>query len=286
LTRPLVGAVIGVGHMGGLHAAKLDAREDVRVRRVDPSKGFEDSLEGIDFAIVAVPTRSHAEVASPLLDRGVPVLVEKPLAATAEEAEALALHPHCYCGHIERFNPAVRAMSARMEAPAQFVQTERIAPPISRGTDVDVLRDLMVHDLDLVGWLFDGAIVDVRANGVAVRTGAFDIAHARVETENGGVATLTASRVARRSVRTLRVFTERAYWNLDLREGSVERVLWADGQLEGERVAVPQRDALDAEHDALIAAVQGHTPFPVTGQHALRALRMAEAIQADIERRR
>ena len=285
MTRALVGAVIGVGHMGGLHATKLDARAGVRVRRIDPVRGYEDSLRGIDFAIVAVPTRSHAEVAAPLLERGIPVLVEKPLAATASEAQALAAHPHCFCGHIERFNPAVRAMSVRMEAPVQFIQSERIAPPLSRGTDVDVLRDLMVHDLDLVGWLLDGAIVDVKANGLAVRNDGFDIAHARIETGTGGVATLTASRVARRSVRTMRAVTERAYWNLNLREGRVERVRWADGQLEGEQIDVPEGDALDAEHDALLAAVRGESDFPVTGQHALRALRMAEAVQDDIERR-
>jgi predicted dehydrogenase len=284
----LSGVVLGLGHMGAHHLRRLAARPDVRVRAVDPPKGLVSPVGRPDFAVVAVPTTAHLEVALPLLEAGIPCLVEKPLAATVEQASHLVGFPHCLPGHIERFNPVFKVIG---EVPVRYLEAERMAPPTGRDRDVDVVRDLMIHDLDLVLWLLGGAITDLRTVGLSLpgwpggEPGAVDIANARLETAAGGVATLTASRVSRRSVRRLRLFTDEDYWSLDLGERRAERVRWSSGELEGAPIPVPTFDPLDAEHEALLAHVRGEQPFPLTAEDGLLALELAERVAAGASRR-
>ncbi|MFH1464957.1 MAG: Gfo/Idh/MocA family oxidoreductase [Pseudomonadota bacterium] len=277
----LSGVVIGLGHMGAHHLRRLAAREDVRVRAVDPPKGLTSPIGRPDFAVVAVPTSAHLEVALPLLEAGIPCLVEKPLAATVEQASRLVGFPHCLPGHVERFNPVFSVIG---EVPVRYLQAERMAPPTGRDRDVDVVRDLMIHDLDLVLWLLGGQVTDLRTVGLTLpgwpggEPGAIDIANVRLETAAGGVATLTASRVSRRSTRRMRLFTDDDYWSLDLGERRAERVRWSSGELDASPVAVPSQDPLDAEHDALLAYVRGVRAFPITAEDGLLALDLAERV--------
>lgn len=268
-------ALFGHGHMGRLHARHLASRADMVV--VDPPQGLEPRLGKLDAAVIAVPTPLHAEIALPLLRAGVPCLVEKPLAATRQEGEALAAFPHLMVGHVERFNPAFRAVQG---LDARFVQAERVSRWAGRGTDVDVVLDLMIHDLDLFLALVREPVREVRASGAAVATGGLDLAHARVETVSGRVGTFVASRLSRQPARRLRVFGPAEYWSLELREKRAARVRWAEGELVEEAVAVPERDALADELDAFLDGVRGAAPFPVTGADALRALDLALDIRA------
>jgi len=287
-SAPLRVAIFGNGHMGRLHAQKVlglasaaasgstRAGQQIELLLVDPAQGLEPELACIDAAIIASPTSTHAEVALPLLARRVPCLIEKPLAATLEEARALAAHPHVMVGHVERFNPAYGVLAG---VDARFVQAERVGRFTGRGTDIDVVLDLMIHDLDLFLHLSGEEVAEVRANGVAVATGRIDLAQARVETASGRVGTFTASRLARQPARRLRVFGAGEYWSIDLRERRAARVGWAEGDLREERVVVPERDALTAEIAAFLAAVRGEAPYVVTGKDGLRALELAGRIQ-------
>ncbi|MDP2313720.1 MAG: Gfo/Idh/MocA family oxidoreductase [Pseudomonadota bacterium] len=271
--RPMRVALYGHGHMGRLHARHL-AGHDVVV--VDPALGLHGAVGDLDAAIIATPTSTHAAVALPLLERGVPCLVEKPLAATLEDARALGAFPHLMVGHIERFNPAYGVLAG---VDARFVLAERVGRFTPRGTDVDVILDLMIHDLDLFLHLTGEDIAEVRANGVAVATGGYDLAQARVETPSGRVGTFTASRLARQPARKLRVFAEGEYWSVDLRERQAARVRFLDGELREERVDVPEQDALGAEIAAFLAAARGDARYPVTGTDGVRALELAWRIR-------
>ncbi len=252
-------ALIGHGHMGRHHARHLASRAELTV--IDPAQGLAGALEGVDAAVIATPTLTHLSVAEPLLRRGVPCLVEKPLAHTLDAARALASYEGTFVGHIERFNPALRPMLARADgsqADASFVQAERVSRPHARGRDVDVVLDLMIHDLDLFLALVREPVAEVRANGVAVTGGGLDVAHARVETASGRVGVFTASRLARADVRRLRVFADGAYWSADLRERTCARVAWDGSALEERLVDVPAYDALGAQLDAFLDAVRAH----------------------------
>ena len=214
----LHGVLFGHGRMGQLHASKLASRTDVSLSIVDPSAGWSGTAPSSpDFAIVATPTRSHAEVALPLLEKGVPCLIEKPLTARASQGEHLAQFPHLSVGHIERYNPALIPLA---QCRPRFLQAQRLSSFSGRGTDVDVIADLMIHDIDLALMFIPGEVIDVRAVGVGVVTGAADIVDARLEIRqaNGevAVASLTASRVSRRATRTLRLVEPGVYWTADL----------------------------------------------------------------------
>lgn len=264
--------------MGSLHAARLAERHDVRLTVVDPALGhpYLSADTPLDFAIIATPADTHAAVALPLLARGVPCLVEKPLAPDLSEARALAAWPTLSVGHIERFNPALAVLG---EARPRFIAAERLAPFSGRGVDVDVIADLMVHDLDLARRFLPGPLRDVRAIGVGVLTGQTDIVNARLEL-GSGVATLSASRVSREASRHLRLVEDGLYWSIDLRARTVQRVRWGEGVLSAEAVAVPPGDALSRQHDAFLAAVRGQAPYLVPGAEALEVLELAERVRA------
>ena len=285
-TASLHGVLYGHGRMGQLHAAKLAERSDIRLTIVDPAAGWAGPAPtGPDFAIIATPTDVHAQVALPLLQQGVPCLIEKPLSSRADTGAMLARFSHLSVGHIERFNPAL--IPLRGSQP-RFIHAERIAPFTGRGTDVDVIADLMIHDIDLVLQFMPGVVQDVRAVGVGVVTGSADIVDARLEILQAdgriGVATLTASRVSRRASRTMRLVEEGVYWTADLATHRVQRVPWGEGGLGATEVPVPDQDALSCQHQAFLSAVRGHSPYPCSGMEALAALEIADRIRTAVEK--
>lgn len=269
--------------MGARHAWKLQSRDDVQLTLVDPAKGHPAPADlhqpgRFDFAVIATPADTHRAVAEPLLAAGVPCLVEKPLAHGLADAEALAAYAALSVGHIERYNPALDPVA---EARPRFLQFERIAPYTGRSTDLDVLSDLMVHDLDLAMRFLGAEVHEVRAVGIGVLGAPIDIANARIAL-GAGVAVLTASRVSREPARRLRLVEEGVYWSVDLLKRTVTRVRWGAGDLDGEAVAVPEADALSREHDAFLRAVRGEAPYPCPGTDGLAALALAEQVRAQV----
>jgi predicted dehydrogenase len=308
MTRPLPVGVIGVGMLGWHHARHLMSMPEAdlvgvydirpaRAEQVAQALGTracstrEELLDRAAAVTIAVPTPVHAEVGLAALEAGRPVLMEKPLAATLEQADALVDTASrrsllLQVGHIERFNRAIRAAEPYLGRPS-FIEGERLAPYQPRGTDVPVVLDLMVHDLDLILHLAGGAAaVDVRANGAAVLSGLLDVAHARVEFANGLVASVTASRISRERIRRLRVYQEEGYLSLDLATGRGEflrlRNRWAPGddrELEdvAERISLeaPSADALRLELASFIRSIRGEHDAVVTGREGRAAVALA-----------
>lgn len=268
----------------GQNYARLfaDPDGDIVLDPCDPPRGLSPEHAGAwDGAIIAAPTRLHAALALPLLQAGLPVLVEKPLAATPDEARALANFPRCFVGHIERFNPAARAIP---DDP-RFVAAERMAEWVDRGIDVDVVLDLMIHDLDLFLHLRpDDAVVSVRASGMRLATPQIDIAEARVELASGAVGTFTASRVSRRQSRMWRVFAaSRAYVSVDLHARSAVRVDWQGGPSETPML-IAHTNALEQQVRAFAEAIRGAGSTPLaTATEGLRALNLAWQVRSAIE---
>jgi predicted dehydrogenase len=299
-------AVVGVGYFGSRHVDKLARLPGVKLEYVvDTDRARAESLAAkvgaratteladvlgkVDFATVAVPTQAHAQVAEALLEGGAHLLIEKPLTATLEEADrvvaaAVAKRRVLRVGHLERFNPALVAVRDRITAP-RFMECHRLAPFKPRGTDVDVVLDLMIHDLDIILSLVDSPVAEVRANGVPVLTGGIDIANARIEFANGCVANVTASRVSAKSMRKLRVFQPDCYVSIDFQDREVD-LARADPTATGGlipgvvlgREKFPEGDSLEAELAAFVDAVRGGDRPAATGQDARRALEVALAI--------
>jgi predicted dehydrogenase len=315
VTRLPIG-VIGVGALGRHHARHLAALPEAelvgifdvdrtRARQVAAEHGtraFDDVdelLGRVEAVSIAVPTVHHADVGLHVLRRGIPVLMEKPLAGTLAEADALiamadAQGVQLQVGHIERFNPAVRAAAPYLGSPL-YVESQRLAPYQPRGTDVAVVLDLMIHDLDLILHLTGGADpTDVRANGIAVLSPNLDIANARVEFVGGAVANVTASRVARERIRKLRLFQHDGYLSLDLAAGTGTflrvRAGWQPGTggelsdaVEMVPLAAPAADALGLELQSFVHAVRGDREAVVTGREGRAALALALRVTSAVE---
>ena len=280
--QPLRGVLYGHGHMGRLHASKLASRTDIGLDIIDPGQGLTPHISNTpDFAVIATPTTTHGDLALPLLEKGVPCLVEKPLSSSLDEAEHLAAFSNLFVGHIERFNPVFDAVQGVQPG---FVDIERLAPPSSRSSDVDVIDDLMIHDLDLLLNRFPGTIREVRATGIGVLTTQPDIVNARIEldTRSGQRITIniTASRVSEKQVRTWRMIENQSYWRLDLRNRSARQVDWSDGNPNARTVAVPSWDPLTREHTAFFDAVRGNSNFIARGTDAVAALRLGDRIRS------
>jgi predicted dehydrogenase len=278
-----------------------DARRARAVAAELGTRGFTDLdalLGEVEAVTVAVPTPAHAEVGLRALGRGVPVLMEKPLAVTLEEADALLAAARrsgvqLQVGHIERYNRALRAAEPYLEEP-RYIESQRLAPFQPRGTDVAVVLDLMIHDLDLVLRLTGGAeATEVRASGLSVLSSHLDLANARVEFANGAVALATASRVSRERIRRLRLFQPNGYLSLDLASGGGEfmrlRPDWRPGtgaQLSDvvERIVVeaPEADALRLELESFVHAVRGRRAAVVTGEEGRAALALALRVAAAV----
>lgn len=299
----MITGVIGTGHLGYHHArilGEITGRTvpifDTDVERMNrlateldirPCVHMDSLLEECDSAVVACPTSSHYHVVVKALKAGVHVLVEKPIAAsTAQGQEMVDLAEDknliLAVGHVERFNPAILAAAELIDEPL-FVEGHRMAPFNPRGTDVSVVLDLMIHDIDLVLSFVRSPVVSVQASGVPVLSKNVDIASARIQFRNRCVVNMTASRISREQVRKLRFFQPRNYVSVDFAARKVEAFRMADGKIEPVPVTVSEGDALTSElNDFRMACETGCAPT-VPGLDGLNALRSAQIISSRID---
>lgn len=309
--------VVGVGALGRHHVRHLAAMPGVKLigvydsdlaRAVEAAaiygcRAFESCAEllgQVAAVTVAVPTPQHHVVGLECLNRGVAVLMEKPFAVTLAEADDLVAaaernHVLLAVGHVERFNRAMRAARSVLDRPA-FIEGVRLAPFQPRGTDVAVVLDLMIHDLDLALHLVGGApAVEVRASGVSIVSSHLDIANARVEFAGGAVASVVSSRVARERVRRLRIFQPSGYISLDLATGEANfmrlRQGWRPGTassleeiVETVALTAPEADALELELAAFVTAVRGDPAEIVSAVEGRAALALALEVTSAVQR--
>jgi len=317
-------AVVGVGHLGRHHARVLKSLAGVNlVGVVDLSRpraeevgrefgvpAFTDHREilgRVDAVTVAVPTAQHLAVARDFLERAVPTLVEKPLARTIGEAEELVGLARrnkvaLQVGHVERFNPAVRAIEGKIKKP-RFIEAHRLSPFKFRSTDIDVVMDLMIHDLDLILHFADSPLKRIDAVGVSLLFGVEDLANARLEFENGCVANLTASRISDKSMRKIRLFTEDQYASIDTLEKSVRLYRTTRDLAKAlaalppdrepsladlaaiprefysiEEISLPDEEPLGNELKSFVECARSGGAPEVPGEDGVRAMRAAEEV--------
>jgi len=304
MLKSLRAAVIGAGYLGNFHAQKYAAIDGVILAGVvdtDAARAAEVAhrvgaralteyqalLGAIDVASIVVPTDSHYEVARACLEAGVHILVEKPVTSTAQQAtELVALAARrglvFQVGHLERFNPAILAVREQITRPL-FIESDRLSVFKPRGTDVNVVLDLMIHDIDLILSFARSEITDVRASGFPVLTPAVDIANARLEFADGCVADVSASRVSQSALRKLRIFQPDQYVSIDCEKFHVRVVrkegggVGPDGMpriVSGEQ-QFEKADPLLAEIRSFLDAVRDGRPPPVSGEDGRRALEVA-----------
>lgn len=303
--------MVGVGYLGRFHAQKYaqladcslvgvvdnqaEAASRVGAELHAPAYGdFRELLGKVDAVSVVTPTPSHYDIARAFLENGAHVLVEKPITETTGQAERLIAAARQYgrvlqVGHLERFNPTILAAESLLTRP-RFIECHRLAPFKERGTDVNVVLDLMIHDIDLVQMIVGSPVADLDAIGSPVFSQEIDIANARLRFESGCVANVTASRVSLKAERKLRVFRDDAYLSLDLQQKILtvirKRVPPAsEGQLpvQIEEQSFDQGDALLAEIESFVAAIRGERRVLVSGEDGLRALRTAIAITERVQ---
>jgi predicted dehydrogenase len=307
-------AVIGVGYLGRFHAqkyAQLDACELVAV--VDGRQEVRDAVAAevrtravadhrelfgqVDAVSVVTPTPAHFAIADAFLEAGAHVLVEKPITETPEQARALIARARqrgriLQVGHLERFNAAILAAEPHLSTP-RFMECQRLAPYKERGTDVNVVLDLMIHDIDLVQSLAGSDIVSIDAIGTPVFSGEIDIANARIRFANGCVANTTASRVSLKTERKLRIFEDAAYISLDLQQKILTLIRKRDGVPQAgqlpvsiEEANLEQGDALKSEIASFLDCIRNDRKPIVSGEDGLRALetaiRITEQVHANL----
>jgi predicted dehydrogenase len=303
-------AVIGAGYLGRFHAQKYsalatcdlvgiadpnpEARAAVSAELGVPAHAdYRELLGRVDAVSIVTPTPTHFSVAQDFLAAGAHVLVEKPMTVTIDEGELLIEAARragrvLQVGHLERFNAAVQALQPILTVP-RFIESARLAPFKHRGTDVDVVLDLMIHDIDLILSIVRAPVVAVDAIGSSVFSKEIDIANARLRFANGCVANATASRVSMKTERRLRLFQDDAYVSVDLHQKVLTVIrkgvgVGADGipQVAIQETTYEQGDALKAEIEAFLeAAATGSAP-PVTGEDGLLALRTAVSIAEQV----
>ena len=316
--------VVGVGHLGALHAKMLAETECVRLAGVfdsDADKArtiahefgttafdtYDNFLAAVDALTIATTTSTHFDVAKKALLKGKHVFIEKPITQTVAEADELIRLAkerklHIQVGHIERFNAAVLALEKYNIDPL-FVESHRLAQFNPRGTDVAVVLDLMIHDIDIILSFVKSPVARIDANGIAVVSDSVDIANARIQFENGCVANVTASRISQRKMRKMRLFQKNAYLSIDFSEMHCEvfRLVGDDeptakgammlGQIESakhkrnivyELPKVEEVNALKYELDLFVKAIQTGAPPPVSGEDGRRALEVAHIIMERI----
>jgi len=306
--------VIGVGYLGRFHAQKyaqlpvcelvavVDGREEVR-KAVAGEVGtqaladYRGLLGKVDAVSVVTPTPAHFEIAEAFLAAGAHVLVEKPITETPEQARALIAQAAkskriLAVGHLERFNAAVLAAEPHITSP-RFMECTRLAPYKERGTDVNVVLDLMIHDIDLVQSLANSEIESIDAIGTPVFSGEIDIANARIRFANGCVANTTASRVSLKTERKLRIFEDAAYISLDLQQKILTLIRKREGELQPgqlpviiEEANLEQGDALKSEIESFLDCIRNNKRPLVSGEDGLRALetaiRISEQVHANL----
>ncbi len=317
--------VVGVGHLGRHHARVLAGMPEVELVGVVDARSeqgqavaeacrtraftdYRELLDRVDAVSVAVPTAAHREVAGAFLERGIPTLVEKPLATTLVEAEELVALAEArdtifQVGHIERFNPALGALEGLAFRP-KYIAAERLGTYTFRSTDIGVVLDLMIHDIDLVLSMVQAPVKSVAAVGVGVFGGHEDVANARIEFEDGCVANLTASRASFQAVRKMRLYGPEGYVTLDFatKQGTIvrpsDRLRRGDIDLEGldltqpsavkerifgkilrvDQVQAEGREPLALELEDFVQAIRSGTRPRVTGADALRSIRLADQV--------
>ena len=305
MSTTLRAAVIGIGHLGRHHARILAAmtgvelvaavdivreRAEAAVAAVPGARAVTDAAEilgDVDAVVIAVPTVAHLAVARPFLERGIHVLIEKPIAVSVAEADALvalsARHGAALAiGHSERFNPAMTAARPLLTRP-RFIEVHRLSGFPERSLDIDVVFDVMIHDLDIVLAVDGTEVVSVEAVGINVLTPKIDIANARLKFASGCVANITASRISRDQVRKVRFFQTDSYVSIDYAAREVEA--WrltpqAGGRpkIEGGPVPVTPADALTSELADFIAAIRDKRAPTVSGADGRRALALAARV--------
>jgi predicted dehydrogenase len=309
-------AVIGVGALGQAHArvhASLEQVELAAVCDVNETRGreiaerhgarfvrdYRELLDQVEAVSVSTPTANHCEISCAFLEAGVHVLVEKPIARSLDEADEMIRAAESgnlvlQTGHIERFNPAFVALRRRIERP-RFFEAHRMGVFTPRSLDIDVVMDLMVHELDIIASLVESEVVKIEAVGVPILTPKIDLANARLEFAGGCVANITASRVAGERLRKLRVFQPNEYYSLDYAEQQVAALKLIPPKDSGvlpviaaEGLLIEKREPLLAEIESFITAVQSRTAPEVSGADGRRALALAievlDQIKAHSER--
>ena len=300
---PLKVGVVGVGYLGRFHALIYSRLAGVELVGVCDTCGeraasiakeanctaWDDPLAligQVDAVSIAVPTTAHREVACAYLEHGIHVLLEKPLAVDAREgAEIVSAAERqgalLQVGHLERFNAGVMALAARIEAP-RYIEAQRMGGFVERATDVDVVADLMIHDIDIIQSLVRSPLEKIDASGVGVLTSEIDIANVRLGFANGCVANVTASRVSLKSERKMRFFQRDTYVSVDFQERNLAIFRKGEGEMypgvpniASTQYSMDQQDPLREEIAAFLASVRDNTPPLVTGEDGLRALETA-----------
>jgi predicted dehydrogenase len=301
---PVNVALIGLGHMGRIHLGKLCSFEGVEVcgivdvdstaageyaqkYSVPSFSRYSDVLPDATCAVIATPTESHYAIARACLERGVHVFLEKPITVLPGEARELVDMAAAgglvlQVGHLERLNPALRQALPFIRRP-RFIEARRISPFTGRSTDVDVVLDLMIHDIDLVLSLVGEEVKDVSAQGVPFFTDRSDVASARIEFTGGCVANITASRVSTFRERSLTIYEEDRYFSVDLMQGKLASIVRNDeGQTDTTEYTAAQMDPVRDELLEFVRSVEGHSTPSVSGADGLRALELASRIQGRI----
>ena len=295
--------VAGVGHMGKEHAriySELQEAELVGVHDSNPDTArkiaakcktrafgsLEEMVDAVDAASIVTPTSTHLAIAEPFLKRGKHVLVEKPIAMDTGEARKLVdlAEKHgakLAVGHVERFNPVLVALEERLGRP-RFIEAHRLSPYPGRSTDIGVVMDLMIHDLEIILHLVRSPVTSVDAVGVPVLSKGEDIANARIRFANGCVANLTTSRISPEKLRKIRVFQDDAYLSLDYmkQEGEIYKRL--DGKITRDKIPVMKGEPLKNQLAEFVMNVRENTDPRVAGAHGFEALKLASQICGQI----
>lgn len=316
-------AVIGVGHLGSQHARIYHQLSDVQLvavidvvpewaqriaqqYRIPFFTDYREVLQGVDLVSIATPTVWHHEIAKEFLQRGIPCLVEKPLAMTLQQAQELveiagSKGTILQVGHVERFNPALIAVDELIRGSSpRFIESHRLSPFRFRSADIDVLMDLMIHDIDIILYLVDSDIHRIDAIGGALLSANIDIANARLEFQNGCVANVTASRISENTMRKMRIFTDHSYISLDFLQQSAKIyrpsnwVTWdrsyadplSDTPRDFYKIEQPQVERVEPlarELREFVDAVRDKRAPVVPGEHGVRAIRVAQLVLEQIK---
>ena len=323
-------SVIGVGHLGAIHA-KLwkqldniefvgiyDANEE-RAKKVAEEQNckyftsLDEIIQASDAITISASTTSHYEIAKKCLEQNKHCFIEKPITSTYKEAQeliALAKEKKALIqvGHVERFNPAIAALKSYSLNPL-FIEAHRLSQFKPRATDVSVIHDLMIHDVDIVLSLVKSPVTSIDASGVAVLTDTIDIANARLKFENGAVVNLTASRISQQNMRKMRMFQNKAYISIDFGKGETQvfkiqdenepkhdvDIAYMLGAIDTgtknvsiifEQPKVPEINAIDEEHRAFVRSIELNEPIAVSAEDAAEALRIVDLISEQIEGRK
>ncbi len=313
-------AVIGVGHLGSLHAKMFSeipsaqltgvfdtdvvrAKEKAQLYNCQAFSSIDEALGTVKAVSIASPTTMHFEIAKQAIERGIHVFIEKPITTTTEEARKLVAlskehNVKIQVGHIERFNPALLALE-RFNINPMFIESHRLAQFNPRGTDVAVVLDLMIHDIDIILSFVNSPVKSIHANGIAVVSDTVDIANARIQFENGCVVNVTASRISQKKMRKMRMFQRDAYISIDFSDGVAEvfRLIDEDDQsgantmllgaitqgkvqrkIVYEQPEIKEVNALKYELGLFVDAVLNNKQPIVKGEDGLRALEVAQQI--------